>query len=820
MICKEDIIQWFQKLESYKRIDTMCTLLNMCLPFELRFLGTCLEELGRRDSQDLRGVELRVNNPNDLKADFATFQTGEPTDIKVRRRMALYLALMRACNRTCVAELFKTLECWGNRDFDKFTDEDALQELLLVYTMGNNHPVFSFEQKMKCGEIFTKISQNELVVDKDPIVTVTENYEVQQQSHLQQPQVNQQQQQQHQQQQQQQQIIHQQTTAHPIYSPEFLHHIHSSGPPTHHPIQLLPPNTIPVGYHQAFTTQHHPPQAASPLLSQQSSPANSRSTSPSRSSGGGSSAGGQQQQLRNIQQQRTGMRNVRRSSNDTTPPPPLPQQQQILDIITANNSDVILSQNLKNHEEMESTHYSQLQQMIRNGYRANTSRQNKSGNVQHQQQQQPPPMQHPQQVIIQTQLHHPSAAYNASGLPYTLQNMSLNEIHSVDGNRSKHNVAGGSESCSSNGSAGESSPPETPTILSNNISNAGNAGNVRLKDPQYTKQMNFSRINGRPEKVGAGPTIIYAPPVSPQQVAAAGTYEMILAQNMLQPNPVVSNNNTLNSNASTASCNNNLGTNTVIIPSHPPPSLTSTQQFGASYPYPAAAVNRPPHQLLQHVTAPPGTFRLHNGENIYYPHYPVFLPAAPTQQQTIRSSPSQQPPHSLPANATTLPPQPQQQPQPTVSVSPSPVAATLVSPYSTIVPSSSVLLKSKPQISCYNCGSQNHTGRDCHEASMEEVTRGAVYKLDYSSGMGVNMNSSNSSNNNINSSSNNSNSNNNIGANTTSSTTTSSSSSSSSSTSCAPGNVVTTIDINSDTSSSTASSTSSSSSLLSTSNNK
>lgn len=249
MICKEDIIRWFQKLESYKRIDTMCTLLNMCLPFELRFLGTCLEELGRRDSQDLRGVELRVNNPNDLKADFVTFQTGDPTDNRIRRRMALYLALMRACNRTCVAELFKTLESWGSRDFEKFTDEEALQELLLVYTMANNHPVFSFEQKMKCGEIFTKIIQHELVMEKDTIVE--DNFEDQQsQQHLQPPQMNPQQQLQ-----QQPQII-QQTSAHPMYSPEFLHHMHSSGaPPPTHPIQLIPPNTIQVGYHPAFVPQ-------------------------------------------------------------------------------------------------------------------------------------------------------------------------------------------------------------------------------------------------------------------------------------------------------------------------------------------------------------------------------------------------------------------------------------------------------------------------------------------------------------------------------------------------------------------------------------
>lgn len=136
----------------------MCTLLNMCLPFELRFLGTCLEELGRRDAQDLRGIEQRVNNPLEFVSDIGSFQAGEPTDLKIRRKMALYLALMRACNRTCVNELFKILDGWGDRDFSKFGGGDPLQELLLVYTMAINHPVFSFEQRSKCGEIFGKIT--------------------------------------------------------------------------------------------------------------------------------------------------------------------------------------------------------------------------------------------------------------------------------------------------------------------------------------------------------------------------------------------------------------------------------------------------------------------------------------------------------------------------------------------------------------------------------------------------------------------------------------------------------------------------------------
>lgn len=136
----------------------MCTLLNLCLPFELRFLGTCLEELGRRDAQDLRGAELRVNNPQEFNNDVGSFQAGQPTDRKMRRKMALYLALMRACNRTGVTELFRTLDRWGEGDFTKFNEGDSMQELLLVYTMATNHPVFNFEQRLKCGEIYSKIS--------------------------------------------------------------------------------------------------------------------------------------------------------------------------------------------------------------------------------------------------------------------------------------------------------------------------------------------------------------------------------------------------------------------------------------------------------------------------------------------------------------------------------------------------------------------------------------------------------------------------------------------------------------------------------------
>lgn len=157
MVCKEEVVIWFKGLESCKRIDTMCTLLNMCLPFELRFLGTCLEELGCRDSQVLRGIELRVNNSIELAQEIASSQLGDPSDQKVRRKVAFYLALIRACNKHCVNELFNMLCAWSSNDFLKRAEGDALQELLLVYTMAANHPVFSFEQRLRCGEIYNSI---------------------------------------------------------------------------------------------------------------------------------------------------------------------------------------------------------------------------------------------------------------------------------------------------------------------------------------------------------------------------------------------------------------------------------------------------------------------------------------------------------------------------------------------------------------------------------------------------------------------------------------------------------------------------------------
>lgn len=153
MVCKEDVVSWFKELESYKRIDAMCTLLNMCLPFELRFIGTYLEELGKRDFQELRGAATRANNPSDLAADIG----GANIDPRTRRKMALYVSLLRSCNYVCATTLYNAMVSLEKSGLLKGLYGDLLEEILLLYTMALHHPAFTFDQKSHFGEILDKL---------------------------------------------------------------------------------------------------------------------------------------------------------------------------------------------------------------------------------------------------------------------------------------------------------------------------------------------------------------------------------------------------------------------------------------------------------------------------------------------------------------------------------------------------------------------------------------------------------------------------------------------------------------------------------------
>ncbi|XP_037712438.1 trithorax group protein osa [Drosophila subpulchrella] len=763
MICKQDVLLWFEKLESYHRIETMYALLTACLPFELRFLGTLLEEQGRCDSETLRGMELRANNPHELAADMVNCQKGDPTDRKIRRKMALYLALIRACNRNCVSEIYRTLECWGECDFGCINDQDTLLELLLVYTMAAIHPVFSMEEQKKIFGILAKIKENKLVSERFvPQMQAQTQTPAPQHPHppsphdliLQQP----------------PHVIHQMTGPQPppphpqhhqmvqmlqtpqgnipLIFPQHFPKILNSSDGTHqisvdgmtHQMCMQPNITIPgdtsaiIGHQQTgWTMRHYVPQpphqqpalqqpqsldnqvppASSPMLSQQSSPSSSRTTSPQRDRSlinvPLQAQHQQQQPMRSMSQRLAGQKNARRPSAETTPPPTSiggeQQHESINDGGSSNSSGT------------------SLHSIIRNGFPRPGHHHRVKANTfipQHQQQQ-----------------HFQNPNYNMNVM---MQSMNLTDDGSgsmMGINSTKSAATTGSESGSSNGSCGDLSPSETPTPtqLSLPLHSSVDAGmgmittvlptglggyQPKQHHLSYKQQQQLNlhqRLNGR-----NGMDKSY------QQVYTTGTQSIVSDAQTISSGSLQQQQQLISQSPVTTP------TSTVLLqPQQPPPTAYNT-----SYPY-HQRIPPPPQQIFQAHSAPPpqtvrGGYRYpmvpqHNGELIYpaFPTSLTFLPMTAGGTPTAVTPPQLQNPAAVVStNALTVQtvPTPQQQQVPSTT----PYSALTVCP----ITGAGGGGNGQKVISCYNCGSQTHSGRECQEASMEDVTRSASYKLDYS----------------------------------------------------------------------------------------
>lgn len=380
----------------------------------------------------------------------------------------------------------------------------------------------------------------------------------------------------------------------------------------------------------------------------------------------------------------------------------------------------------------------------------------------HQQQQTAPvnqqTQQQQQQQSSQQQHYQIGNSIKPSNMVYSMHNMHINDdgsgsMRSI--NSSKSAATTGSESGSSNGSCDERTPPPTPLPMQVCAGMGIVSGyqqqqqQPHQQQPQQQKhhlsykqqqQLNLQqRLNGR-NGVEKSYQQIYAT----SNPSDAQTLQQQQQALLISPSAV------------------STPTTTVLLQpqqQQQPPPPTATAYNAATYPYHTASPRGPPQTLLQPHNAPPpqalhGPFRFplappHNGELIYPAYHagltfsavpvtatPTGAPTAVTSGQLRNSSNAVGVVSTNAVAVQTVPPTSQQQQQQQLlaaTVATTPYSALNVCPITGA--SSGVAQKI---ISCYNCGSQTHSGRDCQEASMEDVTRSATYKLDYSTSTMVN----------------------------------------------------------------------------------
>jgi len=178
MSCKEDFCAVFKDLHSAERIDLICGLLQLCFPLELRFLGSHLEDLARKDYASYRTYEIISNDLSSLKDanDSGSVDTVNNTWI---RRLNVYLSLLHSDNTTCAHVLFcvlsrlehavelrvvSHLSTFSVPDQDGLltdveNNNDLVLDLVLLFTMAVHHPAFTYSQRQQLYSSCKKIEK-------------------------------------------------------------------------------------------------------------------------------------------------------------------------------------------------------------------------------------------------------------------------------------------------------------------------------------------------------------------------------------------------------------------------------------------------------------------------------------------------------------------------------------------------------------------------------------------------------------------------------------------------------------------------------------
>lgn len=353
---------------------------------------------------------------------------------------------------------------------------------------------------------------------------------------------------------------------------------------------------------------------------------------------------------------------------------------------------------------------------------------------------------------------------NPNSIAYSMQNMTIaDSVPPTSGIIMMNNEGmpihqkSESDSISSGDSNDNVSPPETPHMSNVYTSSSNTKGYKHRNEPNIRHKMNTQNI-------------IYGHMIQPSQSISSSVQSQISLANDIIMSPNISPQQQLSqSQQQTTTMNVNLPgavTSTVLITNKP---TSSAIPAGFSIagnpsvlfqPYPP----QPQHHIQQGMTQSQlnAAYQYHQqhlpinnrGSILTTPHTPTSAP----QQTTFRLPPYHMQPNGeviypfaymqqtamplsrpsthQPSHTVVVPSQSQTIHQSVPNQSHiTPITAKQPSPLNTYQPPAVSIITpdAKAGISCFNCGSNLHTGRECPSYSMEDATRIKIYKLDYNS---------------------------------------------------------------------------------------
>lgn len=156
-IRKEDVCSWYSNLAPASRIDFLSGFLRLLLPWELRFVGSCLEDLARRDFHVFREAELRANTMSVMQRISSLYSF---TSDEFRALLAISLALLHSTNVQC-ATLYSDVLIWNfelARELVRY-DQVSREDIILLYNLAVNHPAFTFDQRQTLCHLLQILKQ-------------------------------------------------------------------------------------------------------------------------------------------------------------------------------------------------------------------------------------------------------------------------------------------------------------------------------------------------------------------------------------------------------------------------------------------------------------------------------------------------------------------------------------------------------------------------------------------------------------------------------------------------------------------------------------